>query len=216
MPPSRSFRASRRSSAWISSSTVIRLDDHAPADAADDRVPCSKVAFDAERDFGPPLQSAVDATSEALQESLLAGVANRVTAWIGPDRQVQSDDATTMHRDLRGRRWPAARARSEAVVDGTCPTRLQPLEGSARFRRVQSEAPDRGDGARRRLGVGRDRRAVPASHDPIMHGGHSLAVTRRAKPSRCWSVWRTQATAHKKAASRCRLDVRRWSITGTT
>jgi hypothetical protein len=84
----------------------LGFDGDPPLSTLDEQVPRSQVTADGQRDLCSASETRVDVRPEAIQEPLLAHVANGIAGWICPEDEIEPD-----------RRAPSADPRNGHVID---------------------------------------------------------------------------------------------------
>jgi hypothetical protein len=146
----------------------LRFDRQLPPIASDNGIPGAKIADDRERNFGPEGEGLVQALPKTFEKPCVARVTNRIASWIGPDHQVQANDACDARDGVERRRnnratldsihlgvREPARPADVLRAQSRGPSRRSqlPAEAQARRRRSASRAVSLGLSDRHRLPV---------------------------------------------------------------
>ena len=102
----------------------LRFDAETPANACDDRIPCSEIPSGRERDLGHESERPMQSDAEPIEQGCVCSVAQRFASWIQSDRKVHSENREHGRRLLEGDRTGQTPFDSAVLgrrqADGSC------------------------------------------------------------------------------------------------
>ena len=81
----------------------LSFDWKLPPVATDHSVPGPQVAGDRQRHLGAPAEAWMKLSPKSVEQRDMSAISERITSWIGADRQIQADDCATCTDELDGR-----------------------------------------------------------------------------------------------------------------